>query len=135
MGNFGLYNERAGNLTIVTANPGNVDNIKRQMTLIIRAMVSNPPAHGARIVDTVMGNPELYQEWRECIRVMSARIISMRASLRQNLKNLELPETGATSQHRSECSPTRVSPRKCVSSSNRRNICIFSSRAGSVCVG
>jgi len=89
--NFGLYNERAGNLTIVTANGGNVDNIKSQMTLIIRAMVSNPPAHGARIVDTVLANPELYQEWRECIRVMSARIISMRASLRQKLEELGTP--------------------------------------------
>merc|ERR1719210_228831 len=89
--NFGLYNERAGNLTIVTANAGNVDNIKSQMTLIIRAMVSNPPAHGARIVDTVLANPELYQEWRECIRVMSARIISMRASLRQKLEELGTP--------------------------------------------
>jgi len=89
--NFGLYNERAGNLTIVTANASNVDNIKSQMTLIIRAMVSNPPAHGARIVDTVLANQELYQEWRECIRVMSARIISMRASLRQKLEDLGTP--------------------------------------------
>ena len=66
--NFGLYNERTGNLTVVTGRPENVENVKSQMTLIVRAMVSNPPAHGARIVETVLLNPELYEEWRDCIR-------------------------------------------------------------------
>jgi len=89
--NFGLYNERTGNLTVVTGRPENVENVKSQMTLIVRAMVSNPPAHGARIVETVLLNPELYEEWRDCIRVMSSRIISMRASLRQKLEELDTP--------------------------------------------
>jgi len=89
--NFGLYNERCGNLTVVTNNPANMDNMKSQMTLIVRAMVSNPPAHGARIVDTVLANPDLYQEWRDCIRTMSARIISMRTQLREKLEGLGTP--------------------------------------------
>lgn len=66
--NFGLYNERTGNLTVVTGRAENMDNIKSQMTLIVRAMVSNPPAHGARIVETVLSDPALYEEWRDCIR-------------------------------------------------------------------
>merc|ERR1719150_2870105 len=89
--NFGLYNERCGNLTVVTNNPANMENMKSQMTLIVRAMVSNPPAHGARIVDTVLANPDLYQEWRDCIRTMSARIISMRTQLREKLECLGTP--------------------------------------------
>jgi len=89
--NFGLYNERAGNLTIVTRDSSNVERIKSQMTLIIRAMVSNPPSHGARIVDTVLADPKLYQEWRDCIRTMSSRIISMRKELRQKLEDLGTP--------------------------------------------
>lgn len=86
-----MYNERAGNLTIVTRDSNNVERIKSQMTLIIRAMVSNPPSHGARIVDTVLADPKLYQEWRDCIRTMSSRIISMRNELRQKLENLGTP--------------------------------------------
>ena len=70
--NFGLYNERAGNLTLVTSDPANLERIKSQLTLIIRAMYSNPPSHGARIVATVLNNPELYQEWREAITTMSS---------------------------------------------------------------
>jgi len=86
--NFGLYNERAGNLTVVAKNAGVVENFQAQMTLIIRAMYSNPPSHGVRIVHTVLSNPELYQEWRDCIKVMSSRIIDMRAGLRKRIEQL-----------------------------------------------
>jgi len=89
--NFGLYNERTGNLTVVTGKAENLENIKSQMTLIVRAMVSNPPAHGARIVETVLSDASLYEEWRDCIRTMSSRIIAMRASLRQKLEELGTP--------------------------------------------
>ena len=43
------------------------------MTLIIRAMYSNPPAHGCRIVDTVLKDSGLYAEWRGCIKTMADR--------------------------------------------------------------
>jgi len=89
--NFGLYNERAGNLTVVMKDQSNMVNFKSQLTLIIRAMYSNPPAHGARIVDTVLADTELYKEWRECIKVMSSRIIDMRAGLRKRIEELGTP--------------------------------------------
>jgi len=89
--NFGLYNERAGNLTVVLKDDKNMANFKSQLTLIIRAMYSNPPAHGARIVDTVLSDPDLYQEWRDCIKIMSSRIIDMRAGLRKRLEDLKTP--------------------------------------------
>jgi len=89
--NFGLYNERAGNLTVVLKDAKSVANFKSQMTLIIRAMYSNPPAHGCRIVDMVMKDPAMYQEWRECIKIMANRIIAMRAGLRARLEKLGTP--------------------------------------------
>jgi aspartate aminotransferase len=89
--NFGLYNERAGNLTVVMKDPKAVSNFQAQMTLIIRAMYSNPPSHGVRIVQTVLGSPALYEEWRVCIRTMSQRIKDMRAGLRQRLESLGTP--------------------------------------------
>ena len=61
--NFGLYNERVGNLAIVTKNAKYLDNIRTQLSIIVRANYSNPPAHGARIVKTVLSNPELNDEW------------------------------------------------------------------------
>jgi len=93
--NFGLYDERAGNLTVVVRDPKVIPGFKSQMTLIVRAMYSNPPAHGCRIVDTVLKDPALYQEWRDAIRTMAERIIGMRAGLRQRLEQLHTPGTWA----------------------------------------
>merc|ERR1712227_848564 len=89
--NFGLYNERAGNLTVVFKNKDLATNFRSQMTLIIRATYSNPPAHGRRIVDTVLKDPSLYKQWRDCIKTMADRIINMRAGLRQRLESLGTP--------------------------------------------
>jgi len=89
--NFGLYNERAGNLTVVMEDAGKVASVKSQLTLLVRAMYSNPPAHGARIVQLVLEDAALYQEWRDCISVMASRIIAMRAGLRERLEKLNTP--------------------------------------------
>jgi len=61
--NFGLYNERVGNIVFVLADMKELVQIKSQLTLIIRGMYSNPPNHGARIVATVLREPELFEEW------------------------------------------------------------------------
>ncbi|VEN57843.1 unnamed protein product [Callosobruchus maculatus] len=89
--NFGLYNERVGNLTVILNNVDLVPNVKSQLTLLIRGMYSNPPSHGARIVSYVLSNKDLYDQWRENIRTMSSRIIQMRQLLRDNLERLGTP--------------------------------------------
>lgn len=89
--NFGLYNERAGNLTVVAASKDVVANVRSQLTLDVRAMYSNPPAHGARIVEKVLNDPGLYEEWCGCIRDMSGRIKAMREGLRRRLEELGTP--------------------------------------------
>jgi len=91
--NFGLYNERVGNLTLVTKNPGNLSKVLSQITLLIRGMYSNPPSHGARIVATALSDPSLFDEWRVCIKTMSDRIRLMRAGLKERLVALGTPGT------------------------------------------
>ena len=61
--NFGLYNERVGNMVIVLKSTKEIIEVKSQITLIIRGMYSNPPNHGARIVATVLRNPDLFVQW------------------------------------------------------------------------
>ncbi|XP_063236773.1 aspartate aminotransferase, cytoplasmic isoform X2 [Bacillus rossius redtenbacheri] len=89
--NFGLYNERVGNLTMVLNDKQLVPQVKSQVTLIVRGMYSNPPNHGGRIVATVLNNPQLFEEWKECIRTMANRILAMRKGLRQRLQALGTP--------------------------------------------
>ena len=55
-------------------------------------MYSNPPSHGVRIVQTVLEDPALYQEWRACIEIMSQRI-------KDALKPLQPLETGGENEN------------------------------------
>lgn len=89
--NFGLYNQRAGNLTVVVKDPSHVAPIESQLALLARKTYSNPPANGARIVARVLNDPNLYNEWKEAIVEMSSRINSVRKSLRQKLEEHKTP--------------------------------------------
>lgn len=89
--NFGLYNERVGNLTVVMKNKECIAEVKSQITLLIRGNFSNPPNHGARIVSTVLNDAQLYKEWEGAIKTMSSRILSMRKGLRERLQKLGTP--------------------------------------------
>jgi len=89
--NFGLYNERVGNLVLLVADPAVVSPMRSQITLLVRGSYSNPPNHGARVVSSVLNDPALFEEWRGCIRTMSGRIGEMRTGLRERLEKLGTP--------------------------------------------
>jgi aspartate/tyrosine/aromatic aminotransferase len=77
--NFGLYNERVGALTIVTGSQENAQTTLSHVQRCIRANYSNPPAHGASIVTTVLGDPQLRAQWETEVKEMRDRINQMRA--------------------------------------------------------
>jgi aspartate aminotransferase len=54
--NFGLYGERVGALSVVTASADEAKRVTSQLKLVIRPMYSSPPLHGARIVTIVLGD-------------------------------------------------------------------------------
>jgi len=84
--NFGLYGERIGALTVVCADESIATKALSQIKLDVRAMYSNPPLQGARIVATVAADPALTQEWIQELKQMASRIISMRHELFNALK-------------------------------------------------
>ncbi|XP_015379463.1 PREDICTED: aspartate aminotransferase, cytoplasmic [Diuraphis noxia] len=86
--NYGLYNERAGNLTFVLNSGENVKAVKSQVTMIVRGMYSNPPNHGARTVSTILNNDVFKNEWKYTLKLMTDRIKAMRKALRENLEKL-----------------------------------------------
>ncbi|CAH8839162.1 unnamed protein product [Trichobilharzia szidati] len=89
--NFGLYNERVGNLLFITQDPVVTSRVKSQMKSIIRQTWSNPPQHGARIVATILNNPSLFTEWKSCVVTMAERVRQMRQGLYEGLKSLGTP--------------------------------------------
>lgn len=76
--NFGLYNERVGACTLVAADQETVDRAFSQMKSVIRANYSNPPAHGASVVATILSNDALRAIWEQELTDMRQRIQRMR---------------------------------------------------------
>ncbi|MDR7341814.1 aspartate aminotransferase [Pantoea alhagi] len=76
--NFGLYNERVGAFTLVAAEANVADTAFSQVKYTIRANYSNPPAHGAAVVATILGNDALRAIWQQELTDMRQRIHRMR---------------------------------------------------------
>ncbi|MFB2670430.1 amino acid aminotransferase [Shewanella xiamenensis] len=84
--NFGLYRERIGSCSVI-AKDANTANIAQSVLLyVVRCLYSMPPAHGAAIVETILGSKELTQEWLDELKVMRDRINGNRAILFEKLK-------------------------------------------------
>ncbi len=84
--NFGLYNERVGVLTVVSADAATAANVFSQLKISVRTAISNPPAHGEKIVTTILSNPELRKLWEDELASMRDRIQEMRSLLSEKLK-------------------------------------------------
>ncbi len=89
--NFGLYNERAGALTIVSASAQIADTVRGYVKKAIRANFSTPPAHGAKIVHAVLTQPDLRRTWEEELAGMRQRIHAMRHLLAETLHEKGAP--------------------------------------------
>ncbi|MBK5073782.1 aspartate/tyrosine/aromatic aminotransferase [Budviciaceae bacterium CWB-B4] len=76
--NFGLYNERVGAFTLVATDSETAERSFSQVKSVIRANYSNPPAHGASIVATILSNPTLRATWEQELTDMRQRIHRMR---------------------------------------------------------
>jgi len=86
--NFGLYGQRAGCFSVVTASPDEKEIVLSRIKAIARPIYSNPPIHGARIVDIILGDPELTKMWHQDLKDMSGRMQQMRKGLRSSLEQL-----------------------------------------------
>lgn len=76
--NFGLYNERVGAITLVAADAGVAETAFSQVKYTIRANYSNPPAHGAAVVATILSSDALRTIWEQELSDMRQRIQRMR---------------------------------------------------------
>ncbi|MDO5499413.1 MAG: amino acid aminotransferase [Propionibacteriaceae bacterium] len=82
---FSLYGERIGALSVVCSDADEAKRVLSQLKIIVRTTYSNPPTHGAKLVATVLGDPELRELWESELGAMRERIKAMRAGLRDGL--------------------------------------------------
>lgn len=79
--NFGLYRERIGACSIIGRSAIAADIINSVLLSVVRVAYSMPPAHGAAIVETILGSNELTTQWHGELAEMRNRISDMRQLL------------------------------------------------------
>lgn len=79
--NFGLYRERIGACSIISESSAVSDVANSVLLSVVRSIYSMPPAHGAAIVDTILGSDELTAEWHQELAEMRNRINSLRSTI------------------------------------------------------
>ncbi|ACK46567.1 Aspartate transaminase [Shewanella baltica OS223] len=84
--NFGLYRERIGSCSVIARDAHTANVAQSVLLYVVRCLYSMPPAHGAAIVETILGSAELTQEWLDELKVMRDRINGNRAILVDKLK-------------------------------------------------
>ncbi|MCM0611275.1 aspartate/tyrosine/aromatic aminotransferase [Marinobacter sediminum] len=76
--NFGLYRERTGALMLISATETINKAATSQLLSVIRSHYSMPPAHGAAIVETILGDDGLRDQWQDELNGMCERILHLR---------------------------------------------------------
>lgn len=84
--NFGLYRERVGCLMVQTQNSQQATAAQTHIQDLARGNYSMPPAWGAYLVDIVLNDPQLKQQWQQELAAMASRIKSLRAGLLQKIQ-------------------------------------------------
>ena len=89
--NFGLYRERVGAVTFVAADKERCATVQSQVKRVVRTLYSNPPAHGAALVRTILDDASLQAQWEKEVAEMRDRINGMRRLLVEKLAEHDVP--------------------------------------------
>ncbi len=79
--NFGLYRERTGSLTVISANAASTKAAGSQIASIARSIYSMPPDHGAAVVIEILGDAALNADWEVELTEVRNRINGLRTEL------------------------------------------------------
>lgn len=82
---FSLYGERVGGLTFVCDDAEAAKCTFGQLKATVRRIYSSPPTTGAWLVDQVLNDADLNQQWQNEVKEMRERIIKMRSILKDEL--------------------------------------------------
>ena len=82
---FSLYGERVGGLTFVCDDAASAQCTFGQLKATVRRIYSSPPTTGAWLVDQVLNDSALNQQWQNEVKEMRERIIKMRRILKDEL--------------------------------------------------
>ncbi|WP_201591450.1 amino acid aminotransferase [Psychrobacter pulmonis] len=84
--NLSLYGERVGGLSVVCPSTDEAERVFGQLNATVRRIYSSPPSHGGRVVDIVMNDEALHEQWVGEVYAMRDRIKAMRLKLKSVLE-------------------------------------------------
>lgn len=84
--NLSLYGERVGGLSVVCPTTDEAERVFGQLTSTVRRIYSSPPSHGGRVVDIIMNDEALHEQWIGEVYGMRDRIKAMRMKLKSVLE-------------------------------------------------
>ena len=84
--NLSLYGERVGGLSVVCPSTDEAERVFGQLNATVRRIYSSPPSHGGRVVDIVMNDEALHEQWVGEVYAMRVRIKAMRLKLKSVLE-------------------------------------------------
>lgn len=86
--NFGIYRERTGLLMAVARDAAQAKSAQGTLAFLNRQNYSFPPDHGARVVTTILNDPELRADWEAELEETRNGMLALRAQLATELKRL-----------------------------------------------
>ncbi|MFC3612476.1 aromatic amino acid transaminase [Lutimaribacter marinistellae] len=111
--NFGVYRERTGLLMAISDKPEQTKLNQGTLAFLNRQNYSFPPDHGARVVATILNDPELRADWAAELEEVRQSMLGLRQQLADELRRLTGSDRFAfLAQHRGMFSRLGTSPEK-----------------------
>ncbi|MGR3815101.1 MAG: amino acid aminotransferase [Cognatishimia activa] len=108
--NFGIYRERTGILMAISAD-AETPIVQQNLNFLNRQNYSFPPDHGARVVTTILTDPELRADWAAELEEVRLSMLGLREQLAQELRALSGSDRfGFIAQHRGMFSQIGTTP-------------------------
>ncbi len=86
--NFGIYRERTGVLMAVAKDADQQALTQQNLAFLNRQNYSFPPDHGARVVTTILNDPNLRADWEAELEETRNGMLTLRQQLADELKRL-----------------------------------------------
>lgn len=84
--NFGLYRDRVGTISLLSADAAISGVMSSQINNYVRTLYSVPPDHGAAVVSMILNDDALRAEWLTELNAMRDRLNDMRVLLHSELQ-------------------------------------------------
>jgi aspartate/tyrosine/aromatic aminotransferase len=88
---FSLYAERVGAMLVIARTAADAEAVQTHVKAAVRTNYSNPPAHGADVVRTILADADLRARWQVELAGMRNRIRDNRAALVEALEARSVP--------------------------------------------